>query len=122
MTIYGIPGLSEPETPLYHYLRNIKKKVLVLYLWPVLSLWRMLKKKQTSATLSGLGSSPYAAEYSLTVTISREPTLNFFRGLAFRSSVSDKNAHRTPNWQMKIEIFENDEVTASDLTRDKNVS
>ena len=45
---------------------------------------------------------------------------NFFRGLAW--SVQVINAHRTPNEQMKIKIFESDEVAASDLTRDKNVS
>ena len=71
-----------------HKKRNIKKKVLVLYLWWVLSLWTVLilwrvlsldersKTKQTT-TLFGPGSSPYAVEYSLTVTISGGPKISF---------------------------------------------
>ena len=40
--------------------------------------------KQTTTTLSGSGSSPYAVEYSLTVTISREPTSFFVISLPFK--------------------------------------
>ena len=69
--------------------------------------------KQTTTTLSSPGSSPNG--YHL------PRANNYFRGLAFRLSVSDKNNHRTPNQQTKIQLFESDEVTASDLTRDKNI-
>ena len=93
----------------------------MLYLWRVLSLWRMLKKETNNNNAVRLGFKPMRRGI-LANGHHLQWANNFFRGLAFRSSVSDKNAHRTPNWQMKIEIFENDEVTASDLTRDKNVS
>ena len=69
--------------------------------------------KQTTTTLSNPGLSPNG--YHLP-----RPN-NYFRGLAFRLSVSDKNTHRTPNQQMKIGIFGSDEVTVSDLTRNKNI-
>ena len=71
-----------------HKKRNIKKIVLVLYLWWVLTLWTVLilwrvlsldersKTKQTTTSF-GPGSSPYAVEYSLTVTISDGPTISF---------------------------------------------
>ena len=93
----------------------------MLYLWRVLSLWRMLKKETNKNNAVRLGFKPMRSGI-LANGHHLQWANNFLRGLAFRSSVSDKNANRSPNWQMKIEIFEKDEVTGSDLTRDKNVS
>ena len=69
---------------------------------------RNVKKKNTHTQNKQLQRSQ-ARVQALTVTISSDPTITFV------------DSHRTPNQQMKIEIFEKDEVTTSDFTWDKNI-